>query len=272
MSQFPERLAASVKSAMRAACIGLILIPTVSCRGASPDWNGTWKLDPAKSYLPVGTAIVVSISPDGMWHNSGGGGTSNFRCDGKRYQATDILVVDCTQANSSDVEITAFKDGSKVLIAHWELSADGKVLSIKSTNFHEGGSVKTKEHRYARTSGLVGFAGGWRNENPLEEVPSIRRISLQGHILHESFPEEERYIDVTLDGTDAAIHGRLAVPSVTFALEERSARKFSSTMKVHGQVVTFGYWQISPDGRSLTESYWAPSRPNEKAVLTYEKQ
>jgi hypothetical protein len=272
MNRFPDRLAASVKRAVRSTCIALILIPTVSCRGASPDWNGTWKLDPAKSDIP-GPTIVVSITPDGMWHNSGSSGTTaNFRCDGKRYQATDILTVYCTQVNSSDVEITDFKNESKVFTAHWELSPDGKLLSVKSTNFLADGSVKTKERRYARTSGLIGFAGGWKNVNPLEGIPSIRKISLQRHILHQSFPEDDRYMDVTLDGTDAAIHGRFTAPSATLALEEHSPREFSSTMKLYGQVVSVGYWQISADGRSLTESYWVPSRPNEKVVLAYEKQ
>jgi len=43
-------------------------------------------------------------------------------------------------------------------------------------------------------------------------------------------------------------------------------------MKMHGQIVSVGYWRISADGHSLTDSYWVPSSPNEKAVLVYEKQ
>ena len=43
-------------------------------------------------------------------------------------------------------------------------------------------------------------------------------------------------------------------------------------MKQYGKVVNVGNWQISADGRSLKESYWVPSTPNEKAVLVYEKQ
>jgi hypothetical protein len=261
-------IAASVRRTVRDVCIVLILIPTVSCRAASPNWNGTWKLDPSKSDIP-GPTIVVSISPDGMWHNSG---DWNFRCDGKGYQATDILTVYCTQVNNSDVDITAFKNGSKVVASRWELSSDGKVLSIKSSSFHDDGSVKAKDSRYARTSGSVGFAGGWKNVNPLESIPSIRQISLQGHTLHQSIPEKGMYIDVTLDGTDAVIHGPLSSPEGSIALKERSPREFSATMKMHGQIVSVGYWRISVDGHSLTDSYWVPSSPNQKAVLVYEKQ
>lgn len=272
MNRLLDCMTEGVKHAVRCGCIGLILVPTVSCRGASPDWNGTWKLDPAKSDIP-GPTIVVSITPDGMWHNaSRGGPIANFRCDGKAYQANDIITVYCTQASSSSAEINGFKNESKVFTAHWDLSPDGNVLSVKATGFQADGSAKATQRRYARISGSVGFAGGWRNVNPFEGIPPIRKISLQGHILHESSPDNDRYIDVTLDGADATIHGRLISPNARFALKERSPREFSSTMKQDGQVVSVGYWQISADGRSLTESYWVPGRPTEKAVLVYEKQ
>jgi hypothetical protein len=107
--------------------------------------------------------------------------------------------------------------------------------------------------------------------NPVEAIPSIRKISLQGHTLHQSIPEKGMYIDVTLDGTDAVIHGPLSSGG-SIALKERSPREFSSTMKVHGQIVSVGYWRISADGHSLTDSYWVPSSLNEKAVLVFEKQ
>lgn len=270
MNRFSDSIAAAATRIVRSFCIGLVLIPTVSCHGASPDWNGTWKLDPAKGDIP-GPSIVVSISPDGMWHDKGvSGPTANFRCDGKEYQATDILSIYCTQVDSSHVELTGFKNGSKLFVAHWELSPDGKMLLVKGTGFHPDGSVKVTEKRYTRTSGSsVGFAGGWRNVNPLEEAPSIQKISLQGHTLHRYLPANDRHLDVPLDGTDAALG---EPPDGTFALEERGPREFSSKMKLHGQVVSVGYWQISADGHLLTESSWAPSSPDEKAVLVYEKQ
>jgi hypothetical protein len=171
--------------------------------------------------------------------------------------------------NSLQVELTAFKNGSKLFVGNWELSPDEKILSVKGTMFHPDGSVKGSDKRYTRTSGSVGFAGGWKNVSPLDEAPSVQKISLQGNTLHRLFPENDRHLDVTLDGTDAALG---EPPDATFALEERGPRDFSSTLKLHGQVVSVGYWQISADGRSLTESSWEPSNPSEKTVLVYEKQ
>src|SRR6202044_2038183 len=135
MNKVSNRIAAWAKGTVRGVCIGLILIPTVSCRGASPDWNGTWKLNPAKGDIP-GPSIVVSISPDGTWHNSSRGGASlDFRCARKDYQANHILRINCTQVNSSDAKLTGFKNGAKLFVAHWELSPDGKALSVNSNSF-----------------------------------------------------------------------------------------------------------------------------------------
>jgi hypothetical protein len=67
-------------------------------RGTLPDWNGTWKLNTAKGDIP-GPPIVVSISPDGMWHNtSHGGPPPNFRCGDKEYQQ-DSLTISCRQVD-----------------------------------------------------------------------------------------------------------------------------------------------------------------------------
>ncbi len=271
MSRGPGFLAANAKPVLKGAFIALILVLTTSCREPSSDWRGTWKLDPSRSDIP-GPTLTVSITPDGMYHNASGGGTLNFGCDGKTYQASKTLTAFCTQKNSSDMEITAFKDGSKFFVAHWELSSDGQELTVRGTSFHTDGSKEQKESRYTRVSGSAGFVGGWRNVNPFEGIPSIWRIDLQGSSLHFSYPERGWYADVLLDGRDAAIRGPRISPGATIALKERNPRELSSETKVKGEVANVGYWRISGDGRSLTESYWSPARPNEKAVLVYEKQ
>jgi hypothetical protein len=241
-------------------------------RPPSPDWNGTWKLDAARSTVSA-PRMTVSITPDGMYHSVGaGGGTAKFLCDGKERQATDILTAFCTQKNNSDLEITSFRNGSKVFTAEWELSPDGNTLTIKSTRFHTDGSVKAKESHYTRTSGSTGFVGGWKDVNPLDGSALIWQISVGSRAVHFSYPEREIHADASLNGTDTVFQGQLASPGGTIAVMKRGPREFELTNKMHGQVVSVGYWRISGDGRSLTESYWVPSRSNDKLVRVYDKQ
>jgi hypothetical protein len=54
-----------------------ILISSVSCQASgalSYDWNGVWQLDPAKSHI-YGPTLRISMSPDGVYHNTGRIGT-----------------------------------------------------------------------------------------------------------------------------------------------------------------------------------------------------
>ena len=72
--------------------------------------------------------------------------------------------------------------------------------------------------------------------------------------------------------SSAAVHTPLFPSGATITLTERGPRALSLTTKLSGQLVYVEYWQISADGRSLTQSSWFASRPNEKYVLVYEKQ
>jgi hypothetical protein len=255
--------------------MALAVLAAASCQGPPPDWNGTWKLNPSKSDIP-GPTFTVSITPDGDYHTANGTTTGRFRCDGKEYPPEHpVEVVDtisCTQRNTSDVELIHRKNGVKTFAVQWELSPDGNMLTVKSTSLSGDGSTKPKEHRYTRTSGSTGFAGGWRDVNPLEREPSIWQISLGNQRLHYDFPERSQYADVSLDGTDAVVHGQGVPAGVSIALKKSGPLELSMTKKVGGRVLNVGYLRISADGRSLTESYWSPERPDEKAVLVYEKQ
>jgi hypothetical protein len=246
-----------------------------ACGGRpSPDWNGTWQLNPAKSDLP-GPTIVISITPDGLYNSASSGGDVSFRCDGKENAfgtgtASGPFTFYCRQESSSDIEVTIFRNGSKSNTQRLELSPDEKVLTIKT--FQADGSVKSKESTYTRTSGSTGFAGGWRNENPFESTPSIWQISLDSHGLHWSFPQQDQHGDAVLDGSNAVLRSPASKKVSSIALKGRGPREIDVTKKRNGELESLGYWRISADGRSLTSSYWVPAWPNQKVVLVYDKQ
>jgi hypothetical protein len=170
------------------------------------------------------------------------------------------------------LELINRKNGIKTLTVQWELSPDGKMLTVKATSLSGDGSTRPWVSQYLRVSGSTGFAGGWRNTNPLVHVPPIWQIRLGNHRLQYAFPGRSQYADVALDGSDATVRGTGTPVGSSIAFKELSPRDLSMTKKLDGQVLSIGYLQITADGRSLTESYWSPERPNEKAVLVYEKQ
>src|SRR3954464_7224401 len=71
---------------MRKAPLGWIifgaLVATLGCRAQSPDWNGTWKLNPSKGNFQ-GPVLTISISAEGEYHYDDGSHSFTFSCDGK---------------------------------------------------------------------------------------------------------------------------------------------------------------------------------------------
>ena len=262
------------KRSFTQVCCSLIFVFAVSCLASvslSNDWSGTWKLDPAKSQI-YGPTLRISRSPDGVYHNSGRIGRANFDCDGNGHSVSESLTISCAQKNGGTLEISGFNGGSKVSTAHWELSNHENALTIQGTMFQPDGSAKSTENHFTRTSGSTGFVGGWRNAEPFEGLASILQTSVRDNAFHLSYPGREIHVDAFFDGTSAAIHTPLFPSGATIALSQRGPRAFSLTTKLNGQVVYVENWQISADGRSLTQSSWFSSSPKEKYVLDYEKQ
>jgi hypothetical protein len=207
-----------------------------------------------------------------VYRSSGRIGSANFDCDGKKHQIAENDTVSCVLKNDDYVEILAFRNGSKVSTAHWELSNHENALTIQGTMLQPDGSAKSTEHHFTRTSGSTGFVGGWRNAEPFDGLASILQTSIRDNALHVSYPERKIHVDALLNGTSAAVFTPLFPSGATIALSERGPRGFSLNTKLNGQVVYVENWQISADGRSMTQSSWFASRPNEKYVLVYEKQ
>jgi hypothetical protein len=259
-----------MKNNYLSCALALISMVALGCSRASPVWDGTWKLNESKSNIP-GPSFSITISPTGEYHSDNGTFSSNFRCDGKEYPTRANRTVSCVQPSAFVIDTTTKENGAKVATAHWELSADWKMLTIKGTTIDADGSVKPKEKVYSRTSASIGFAGGWRDAKRLESRPPLL-LALNERSLHIGFSDSGQYVDPPLDGSDSPWQGPGAPQGLTMAIKPQGPQEFLTLKKVGGQIVNQGSLRLSADGRTLVEEYWAPSRPDQKATLVYEKQ
>lgn len=248
-----------------------VILAALLARSAEPSaWNGTWKLNESKSNIP-GPSFGLTILPTGEYHSENGTYSFNFRCDGKEYPVTANRTTSCTQTGDLVMD-TATKEGGKAVgTAHWSLSPDGKILTIKGTSIEPDGSVKPREKVYSRTFGSTGFVGGWTDTKRLESRPQMV-LALNRQTLHIAFSEGGQYMDPPLSGADVACHGRGVPQGLTMAVRPNGPREFLTFKKFQGRVVNEGSLKLSADGRTLVEEYWAPNSPNQKATLVYEKQ
>jgi hypothetical protein len=249
--------------------VGTIWLTVLGCSAPSPAWNGTWKLNESKSNIP-GPSFSLTVLPTGEYHADNGTYSYNFRCDGKTYITRARSTISCTQSRASEMDTTATEDGTK-FPAHWELSADGKTLTVKTTSAGTDEPVRATQGVYLRTFGSSGFVGGWQDKSRLASLPQLVLV-LDKKALHIALSGVGQYMDPPLDGTDSPCHGSGVPQGLTMAIRPNGPREFLTLKKVDGKIVNQGSLGLSADGRTLVEEYWAPSRPDERAKLVYEKQ
>ena len=242
----------------------------VGCRAPSPDWNGTWKLNPSKSSYQ-GPVVTISISADGEYRYDDGGSSFTFRCDGKDRPIGNNRTQACVKGSATTLDLTRKENGAKTNAYHWELSADGKVLTATATAFRPSGPVTTSQVVASRNSGSSGFAGQWRDTSYLQRHADMT-LRLDSQTLHLSYPIAGQHVDAPFDGVDAAVQGPHAPEGVTYAVRLAGRREIRTLTKRSGKALTQGSLQLSDDGRVITDSWWNPGQPNGKGTFVYEKK
>jgi hypothetical protein len=81
-------------------CVAALLATSTSPALANnASWNGTWKLDRAKSQM-TGDTFTYSMNATGTIRFSNGGPiTYNFACDGKDYTSVDSYTIACKKVS-----------------------------------------------------------------------------------------------------------------------------------------------------------------------------
>ena len=178
-------MAKSMRNAWGGWVVFCALVAPLGCRAPSPDWNGTWKLNPTKSSYQ-GEVLTISISADGEYRfdeNS----SHTLRCDGKDRPIGNNRTQVCVKSGVTMLDITQKENGVKTRATHDELSTDGKVFTATVTEFRPSGPVITSEIVFSRLSGSNDFAGQWRDTSGLQQVADMT-LRLDNQALHMDYP------------------------------------------------------------------------------------
>ena len=262
--------AKSMRNAWFSWVIFCALAATSGCRTPSPDWNGTWKMNPSKGNFQ-GPTFTISISADGEYRWDNGHSSLAFRCDGKDQSIKENHTQACVKSSDTVLDLTQKENGLKTSVLHWELSGDGTVLTTTATAFRPTGTVGTGPMVASRISGSNGFAGQWRDLSSFQRHADMT-LSLDTQALHIGYPSAGQYIDAPLDGADAAMRGPHAPEGLTYAVRSVRRREISMLSKRNGKVVEQDSLELSNDGRVITSSWWSPDRPTGKGTLVYERK
>jgi hypothetical protein len=253
-----------------ACALACVLLP--SAFAASP-WDGTWKLDRAKSHF-TGTSFTYSKNAAGMWHFKNGPIAVDFAPDGKPYPGLDPEHTSITTLPDPHTMKTVSMFNGKVTATSIDtLSADGKTISDVTTGTHEDGSSYTSTETDIRSGAGEGFLGTWVSTKETSSSPGVSVISTaaDGSITF-SDPISQYSLTVKLDGTPATPVGPQMTQNLTIAYKKASTHRLDYTVMLKGQKVAEGYDELAADGKSYKEVSWLIGKASEKSTAVYEKQ
>ncbi|HXS11912.1 MAG TPA: hypothetical protein VN734_04365 [Acidobacteriaceae bacterium] len=257
-----------MKKRLYFAC-AVVALAAAPCFAAGSSWDGTWKLNVAKSKF---TGDTFTIEAKGnMMHFSNGVVAFDFACDGKAYPVIADRTSTCSGSPAAGYDFES-KAGDKVLAkSHRTFSADGKTMTIHGTQMRADGTSPEFTDVYKRQSGTSGLEGKWMNVKS-QGASDTMVIQTKGDWIKLDFPEFKVTVEGKMDGSQLPVTGTNIPPGVTQSFKTDGANKLHYTEMYNGKVLDEGTQTLSADGKTLVDESWAPGKMNEKTTAVYERQ
>ena len=243
----------------------------LTAQTASP-WNGTWKLDRAKSHL-TGNTYTLSKDADAKWTESFGTLAIKFAPDGKPYPVFDQdHTISVTMPDAHTQKMVTQSKGKTTSVSTAILSADGKSLAVTEVDTRPDGTTYKSSETDKRIGPGDGFIGTWSSEKVASSGNSPTTITLAGKNLTLAIPAENYTLTVKLDGSPAKPDSPDVPAGMTVSYKQPSPKRLEWTAALNGKVVQRGYNQMAADGKSYTKNSWFIGSEKEKTVFYYVKQ
>ena len=239
---------------------------------ADSPFVGTWKLNVEKSKL-AGESFTYTATATGFQYSNGSTVKFDFATDGKDYTVLPGRTVSWTKSGANAWD-SIYKDGHGTVLSkvHRVLSADGKTMTVVSTDYHADGTTSEETDVRQRVSGGPGLAGTWK-EMKVNRASEMMIISVPsaGHIKYE-IPRQKDILEGPVDGTASPVKGPSALEGATIAFKQMSSTELAWTYANKSTVLQKGVDSVSSDGKLLTSTGWAPGKESEKTIEVYDKQ
>jgi hypothetical protein len=259
-----------MKNLLCCAC-ALLALATIPSMAAASSWDGTWKLNTAKSKLTGDTYTIESKANGMMRYSNGSTIAYDFACDGKTYPVIADRTMTCTGSPSGGYDYVD-RAGNKVLgKSHDALSADGKTLTTHGTDFRPDGTTGDYTETYKRLSGTTGLVGKWVNVKA-QSSSSTMVIETKPDWIKITVSQYKETSENKLDGSSAPLTGPDVPPGVSVSIKADGPNKMHYAYRYKDKLLGEGVRTLSADGKTLVDEGWDPGKTNEKSTLVYERQ
>lgn len=243
--------------------------PANSFAGVESPWNGTWKLNQAKSHM---TGDTYTLTKSGnRYHMNAGSFQYDYACDGKDYPTIAGETVSCKET-ATTLDSTYKQNGKLDQTTHRQLDASGKSYTSTSIYFRPDGGKTVTKTTFVRVGKGSGIAGTWRSTSTSSNHVGTFTMRVDGNSMHFESPEDRMTWNGKLDGTPAAAHGPDMPNSLMVSERSEGPNKIVTEVMVGGKHVWHSEDTMGADHKSYTEIAWDPDKPNEKQTYVYDKQ
>jgi hypothetical protein len=213
--------------------------------------NGTWKTDLAS--VKVDSKPDQLLLKDGQFSCSTCTPPLTVAADGAMH-AVDRPFADHVSVKVDDdhnVTRTSQKGGKTTGVAKYNVSADGKTLTIDFNNSSGSKAVtgKITETRVAAApAGAHAISGSWKQNqiNNVSDEGLTVTFNVEGDTLHMSAPTGQSY-DAKIDGPDVPIKGDIS--GTTASVKKLADNSYQETDKRGGKVIDVITMTIGADGK-----------------------
>jgi hypothetical protein len=247
-------------------------ISFVAAAAASTFWTandpfvGKWRLDVSRSTI-VDEMRVEAVGPNRYRFSFEGAPAETIVADGTDQPGLPGTTLSVKIEDARTLTVVRKQAGRVIVSAAWKLSKDGRTLHDAFASLQPDGSKVTVDYLYRRTSGAFGFAGAW--ESTAKPVGLKAELGIEPYDnkgLSFLTPGSDK--SFIFDGRDHAVSGK---DGMTLSGLRRGVRAMEYAEKNRGKVERTRKFELSPDGRILTETLRTAGRATPE-VLVFERE
>lgn len=250
----------------------LAALSTQLCHAADNPWNGTWKLNEAKSKL-TGSVDTVSQSADGKYTVATSGLTFSFGCDGAKYPLPGGHMLACTKASDTAMHIVVTAGEDELAQTDRTLSDGGKTMTVVDSGKAPDGTPFHDTEVYKKQSPGTGDAwtGAWQNTKVNIGTSGVAQIERSADSITFTWPMDKSTLTAKLDGTPAVRQEPHPEEGYTISLTAAGSRTIHEVDKLNDTVLEHDTLTLSPDGKTMSIEVMRTG-DKVKQLYVYEKQ
>jgi hypothetical protein len=260
---------ASNSVSLRTTCLAVVaLLAPAMLLAQQPSFDGTWKLNLAKSHLS-GSTYTLSKKPSGVWHYSGGGFDADFDLAGKEYTMPSGASIIGKETGPKSWELN-FSMGGKP-ISRSQVTLKGNSLTWVSDVTSPDGKTAHQTSTDTRISGGPGFAGKWKAGTPTGGATTLK-ITMQGTdgVTMET-PEYQSEVKGSFDGKDYPVMQAGQASKFTNTFTKTAPNTVKVGTKLDGKPFAVDIYRLSADGKTLTDESTAVAT-GEKTKAVFDRE